>query len=116
MKILSKVIDFLFSKLANAIDRRNRKMSYTRPVIRGRGRDAFSFYENGRSVRVEAELMARSSGVDRIVYRDCLLKWDDDGKPLNPAQRERVLQEVGKFLDRKGVKWKFGDVRGATNQ
>jgi hypothetical protein len=91
---------------ANGEEKR-RRQSHTHPVVRVHVRDDFRYYEKGRSVIVGGELMSGSTGTDRVIYRDCEMKWEDTGEQLTAEERERALQQVGKHLDSKNVRWEF---------
>ena len=84
------------------------RRSFVFPVVRCYQRDDFRYYENGRWTTVLGELMSGSTGVDRVIYRQCPLKWNDTGETLTAAEREKVFQKVGEHLDQSGIKWKFG--------
>jgi hypothetical protein len=56
---------------------------------------------------VGGELMSGSTGIDRVIYRDCEMKWEDTGEQLTAEERGRALQQVGKHLDSKNVRWEF---------
>jgi hypothetical protein len=45
--------------------------------------------------------------LDRLIYRQCPLKWEDTGEVLASEERERVLQKVCAHFDSKNIRWKF---------
>ena len=97
------------AKLCSFGERRRLRQSFAEPLVRCYQRDAFRFYENGHWVTVEGELMSGSTGVDRIIYRQYPLRWNDTGEALTVEERERVLHKVAEHLDRAGIRWKFDD-------
>ena len=98
----------MFEFIGCCIHRHNVQRSLKRSIIIGDGRDAIRYYENGRSVRVEAELM-HGPGLGRLVYRNCPLKWDQTQVALTLQEKENVFHEVCKYFDGKGIKWQFSD-------
>jgi len=99
----------LLAKLLSLLEERRLRQSFSRPVIRCYQRDAFRYYENGRWVTVEGELMSGRAEIERVIYRQCPLKWNDIGKALTTEERDRVLRKVGEHLDESGIKWRFND-------
>lgn len=92
--------------------RRERKLlqqSYASPIVRIHFRDSFRYYENGRWVAVSGELMSGSTGIDRLIYRQGPLKWNDTDALLTPEEAEKVFQKVGEHLDKSKIRWKFSD-------
>jgi len=51
--------------------------------------------------------MNGSTGIDRVIYRDCAMTWDDTGEQLTADERDRALQKMGEYLDRGNVRWEF---------
>lgn len=102
-----------FAKLFSFREERTLRQSFVKPVVRCYQRDAFRYYENGRWVTVEGELMSGRADVERVIYRQCPLKWNDTGQALTAEERAKVFQKVGDHLDQSGVKWKFDDGRPA---
>ena len=98
-----------FAELFSFREKRRLRQSFTRSLVAVNDRDSFRYYENGRWVTVEAELMSGRADVERVIYRTCPLKWNDAGEPLTPGERESVFQKVGEYFDRSGIKWKFDD-------
>jgi hypothetical protein len=99
-------MDALLGPIGRFLDKRRRKKSFKRPVICGHGRDALRYYENGHYVVVEAELMC--GDLDRLVFRNCPLKWDDSGELLTEAEAEQVMRLFCAELDRNKIRWAFG--------
>jgi len=106
-----------FYKLAGGLlsyrEKKRIQKSFTSPLVGINGRDSFRYYENGRWVTVWGELMSSRADVERVIYRQCPLKWNDTGQALTTEEREKVFQKVGEHLDQSGVKWKFDDGRPA---
>jgi len=102
-----KALRAVFGPLERRIEQRRVRESFSRPLVVGYGRDAVKFFENGRSVVVEAELMAGE--VDRQLYRSSHLKWSDSGAELSPVERGNVFQHVCADFDRRKVRWRFYD-------
>jgi hypothetical protein len=105
-RLVTKPLFKLLDALGSKIHEKNLRRSFKHPIVRGCGRDSVRLYENGRSVIVSCELMSGRTGVDRVIYRDCPLKWDDTGKPLAPEEKDHVFRTVGDYFDSKGVRWK----------
>lgn len=85
-----------------------------RPVdvaIRRYGSDSFKYCEKDRFTIIEGELMHGREGIDRIIFFYCPMKWSDSEKQLNAAERKKVFQAVGEYLDKHKIKWKFSDWR-----
>src|SRR5262249_6029266 len=97
--------------LVSCRERKRIRQSFTNSLVGINGRDSFRYYENGRWVTVRGELMSGSADVDRVIYRQCPLRWNDTGETLTTAERERVFQKVTEHLDQSGIKWKFDDGR-----
>jgi hypothetical protein len=102
-----------FAKLFSTGEERALRQSFARPVVRCYQRDAFRYYENGRWVTVDGELMSGCADVERVIFRRCPLKWNDTGEALTTEERAKVFQKVGEHLDKSGIKWKFDDGRSA---
>lgn len=109
-KMIMKLLFSPLDTLASLLKKRHLRQSFKNPIITGCGRDALRYYENGRSVRVEAELMSGAGDCDRLIYRRWPLKWDDTAEPLTPDEQKHLFQRVCDHLDRKRVRWKFSDV------
>jgi len=95
----------LLGWLSSYLKKRHLLRSYEHPVVVGAGRDALRYYEGGRSVYVYAELLMGE--YDRLLSKNCILKWDDNGVNLTPEERERVFKVVCDYLNKKKIKWKF---------
>ena len=108
-KVWRAVVEPVFHEIFSLVEKRRLRQSFARIIILGYGRDSLRYYENGRWVTVEAELMCGRADVDRVVYRGCPLKWNDAGELLTPDQREKLFQKVGEYLDEAKIKWKFSD-------
>ena len=98
--------DAVFGPLGRFLDKRRRVKSFQRPVICGHGRDAFRYYENGHYVVVEAAL--EFGDLDRLIFPNHPLNWDDTGELLCNAEAERVMRSFCAELDRKKIRWAFG--------
>ena len=81
------VRDILNRISANGEKKRLRR-SLNETFFDGTGRDAFQFYENGRSVTIYAEMMLGS--VERRIHRQTLT-WNDSGEPLGEAKQTEVV-------------------------
>jgi hypothetical protein len=81
--------------------------SHANPIVAIHSRDSFRYYENGHWVTVSGELMSGSTGVDRVIYRDSQMLWNDAGKQLSQEERKKVLQKIGEHLDKRKVRWEF---------
>jgi len=89
------------------LEQRAIRRSFVIPVVRCYQKDGFRYYENGRWTTVAGELMSAHSDVQRVIYRQCPLKWNDKDETLTAAEREKVFQKVAEHLNRSGIKWKF---------
>jgi hypothetical protein len=99
------VRDILNRISANGEKKRLRR-SLNETFFDGTGRDAFQFYENGRSVTIYAEMMLGS--VERRIHRQTLT-WNDSGEPLGEAKQTEVVTAFCQYLDRRAIKWEvFG--------
>ena|ERR1035437_5459790 len=105
LKLWRSALDAVFGPIERYADKCRRKESFKRIVICGDGRDAFRYYEKGSYVVIEAELMC--GGLDRLINRSCLLKWDDSGKLLSEEDTEQVFRNLCEYLNQKKVRWKF---------
>jgi len=50
----------------------------------------------------------------RVIFRNCPLKWNDSGPPLTSGEREKVFRKIGEYLDGKKVSWEFSDAVSET--
>ena len=91
----------------NSKKKRDLQQSVAKAVIRPYGSDSYKYCEKARHTIVEGELTHGGEGVDRIVFYHCPMKWSDSEKQLNGAERKKVLQAVGEYLDRKKIRWEF---------
>ena len=98
-----------FEKIAARREQRNLQRSFAKPVVECYSRDSFKYYEKGRWTMVSGELMSGSTGIARIIYRRCPMKWNDGGEPLTEAERDRVFQAVGEYLDMGKIRWEVSD-------
>jgi hypothetical protein len=108
-RVATKPLFRFFDKIAAHREQKNLQRSFARPVVECCSRDSFKYYEKGRWTMVSGELMSGGTGVDRILYRRCPMKWNDTAEPLTEAERERVFQAVGEHLDKSKVRWEFND-------
>jgi hypothetical protein len=97
------------AKFSSFMEERRLRLSFAKPHVRCYRRDAFRYYENGRWVTVDGELLSGRNGVDRLIYRRSPLKWNDAGDILTKEDQEKVLKAVGEYLDRSGSTWKSSD-------
>jgi hypothetical protein len=104
----------MLNKISSFFEKRRLQKSFAKLFVRAYGRDTFRYYENGRSVNVNAELMTGSTGIDRVIYHQCPLKWNDTGQALTTEEREKVFQKVVAYFDEAGIKWKFSDASPAS--
>src|ERR1019366_3383908 len=105
--IWRKMMGMIFGRSFANREKERLRQSYTSPVVGIHSRDSFRYYDKVRSVIVWGELMSGSAGIDRVIYRDCQMKWDDTGEQLTPDERERALQKVREHLDERKVRWEF---------
>ena len=106
LKIWRKLLSPL-DQLESFCKKRRLRKSFQFPFFLG-SRDSFTFYENGRSVTIWAELLANRE-YQRMVARDPILKWDDNGKILTQEEKQKVLQKFYEYLYQRNVKWIFSD-------
>jgi hypothetical protein len=85
----------------------NSRQNPAKGVIRRYGNDSFKYCEKNRFTIVEGEPMHSREGIDRIIFFYCPMKWSDSEKQLNAAERKKVFQTIGEYLDKKKIKWKF---------
>ena len=107
VKRWNATLDAVFRPLERFLDKRRRKKSFEQPFICGHGRDTLRYYENGHYVEIEAELMF--GDLNRLIYRNYSLKWDDSEEVMSAVEAESVMQKFCAELDRKKIRWKFGD-------
>lgn len=93
----------ILHKLLKWKDERRRRKSFVAPVICPHFRDAYLYFENGRSVRIQAEMA--SGDYDRILYPSATLRWDDTKNPLNDEERRRVMAALFAYFDKKNIRW-----------
>ena len=96
-----------FDWLESSCEKRRLHESFQSPFFYG-GRDSFTYYENGRSVTLWAELLA-GRDYQRMVARDPILKWNDTGKTLTQEEKRKVLQKFFDYFDQRKIKWVFSD-------
>jgi len=101
----------MLSKIDSFFEKRRLRKSFTKPFVRAYGRDTFRYYEHGRSVNLNAELMTGSTGVDRVIYRQCPLNWNDTSEALTSEESERAYQILVEHFNRKKVRWKYYEGR-----
>jgi len=106
--VVTRPIFNMFDMLNVVKEKRRLRRSHINPIVRQNRRDSVKYYENGRSVTVGAELTS-GRDFDRMIYRQCPLKWDDAGATLTPEEKGRVFQTIGAHFDCKKVGWKFSD-------
>lgn len=108
MKIWRKILATIFERRFATREKKLLQRSYERPVVSVHLRDSFRYYEKGRWTTVSGELMAVRDP-ERIIYRNCPMKWNDTGEPLTAAEREYVFHAVGEHLNRSKIRWRFSD-------
>jgi len=113
LRIWRKIMRLIFGRFLASREKERLQRSYTSPVIVGHLRDSFRYYENGRWVTVSGELMA-GHDPQRVIFRNCPLKWNDSGPPLTSGEREKVFRKIGEYLDGKKVSWEFSDAVSET--
>ena len=107
IKLTANRLDPMLHKISSFFERRRLQRSFANPFVRPYGRDSFRYYEKGRSVTVAGELMSGRADVERVIYGQCPIKWNETGQTLIGEEREKVLQKVGEHLDQSGIKWKL---------
>jgi hypothetical protein len=75
------------------------RQSYTHLLVAANDRDSFRYYEKGRWVTIEVELML-GPDFERLIYRCAPMKWNDVGADLTPDERENVFQQVTQYFNR----------------
>lgn len=96
----------LAGDLTASRERERLAQSFSGPFFAATGRDTICYYENGRSVPINAELMHHP--VDRRIHRQ-VLKWNDTGEELSVDQQAKILSDFTRYLDEHGITWeKFG--------
>lgn len=100
LKKKNRLLNLLFSYL----ERRRLRRSLDAPFFVASGRDAYVYYENGRSTEIYAEMMAGT--VVRRIHRQNL-KWCESGESLPAAKQAEVLSQFCSFLDKEHIKWEF---------
>lgn len=116
-KVIWHVTHWFFQPLfwlASHLEKWAVQQSFSTPVVRCHQRDNFRYCENGRWVTVSGELMSSSSKIERLIYRQSPLKWNDTGVLLTPEEAEKVFQRVGEHLDKSKIRWKFSDARSGN--
>jgi hypothetical protein len=108
MKIWRATVGRFQHAMGASIEKRYLRKSFVRPIIKG-GRDSLKYHENGRWTTVEAEMMSRSAEVDKMVYRDCPMRWSDTGENLTETERQKVFEVAAEYFARKNIRWKFYD-------
>jgi hypothetical protein len=94
----------LLQKFISVREDARRRRSYELALIRANDRDSFTYYQAGRVVLIEAELMAGE--VDRRIDNTHPLAWDD-GAELTPAEEEVVYGALCRHFDERSVRWRF---------
>ena len=97
----------MLSKIDSFFEKRRLAKSFAGPFVRAYGRDTFRYYQDGRSVDLNAELMTGSTGIDRVIYKENPLKWNDTTEALTVEERERAYQELIGHFNRNKVRWKY---------
>jgi hypothetical protein len=107
-----RVLDAIFGPLERSLEARRARQSYITPVICGAGRDRMRYYNHGRSVDVQAELLV--GPIERRIYRSQQLRWRDTGADLSDAEANKVIDAVCRHFDRRKVKWEFWPAQSAA--
>ena len=85
-------------------EKRRRRQSLLSPFVGQYDRDSYRYYRNGRSVTIEAELMTGT--VDRMLYRQKNLKWDDNAEQLTSAECAEAYDAVCRHFRSRNLRWK----------
>jgi hypothetical protein len=104
LQIWRRTVRALVAPLEAFIDQRNRRLSLSRPVVVGSGRDALRYMEKGRSVVVPAEML--SGKFARAINRSTPLTWAETGIPLSSDERGRVFEQIESEVGTGRVQWK----------
>ena len=94
----------LLDKLFAYLEKRRLSRSHKAPFFAGAGRGLYRYYEAGRSVNIDSELML---GPTRIVIYPQTLKWIDTGEVLSAEKQTEVISLLCRDLDRQKVTWEF---------
>lgn len=94
----------LLNVIGSYMEKRRLRRSFLASFIVGTGRDSFGYYENGRKVEINVEMM--SGAFPRRIYRQNL-KWNDNGEILAEPKQIEVLSKLCEYLDRLKIKWEF---------
>jgi len=78
-------------------EKRRLRRSFGKPFVAGTGRGEYVYYENGRSVQMDTELM-RGPNQIRIYLHD--LKWKDNGEILTATKHAEVLTKLCEYFDK----------------
>jgi hypothetical protein len=85
-------------------EKRRLRRSLAAPFIAGVGRDSFRYYEAGRSLEINAELML--GDIERRIYRKDL-KWNDSGELLSATKQAEIMSKLCEYFDRHRIRWEF---------
>lgn len=97
----------LFERLFSHREKRRLSQSLSSPFVVPYQRDAFRYYESGRSTTIDAELMFGE--YDRLVHYGGFLKWDDNGAELTRDEEKRAFERLVQYLNQRKIKWKFSE-------
>jgi hypothetical protein len=103
-----RILGLIFDPLFNRREKNRLQQSFKYPVVAANDRDSFRFYENGRWVTLEAELMCGE--LDRQIYRGRPLRWNDSAEILTPEEEDRIFRKLCEHFDQRKVRWKFYEV------
>ncbi len=73
-------------------------------AVRLPGRSGLQYSENGRTMTIDAEMLA--GPVDLIVYRSSVGLWSD-GMVANDSEKRRILANIEAALAKAGIKAEF---------
>jgi len=104
VKLWHKILDRIFDPLFEWREKKRILQSFKSPFVAANDRDSFRYYENGRWVTLEAELMCGE--LDRQIYRKSPLNWNDIGEILTLEEEERVFQKLCQHFDERKVRWR----------
>jgi hypothetical protein len=106
--IIWRKLLFPFEKLRSSREKGRLEKSWNGAFLGWHLRDSLRYYENGRSVTIWAELLARGK-YQRMVARDPILKWDGNGKVLTQEEKQKVLRKFYGYFDQHKIRWVFSD-------
>jgi hypothetical protein len=97
-----------FDWLEKSREKRRFERSFSGAFFGWRFRDSLCYYENGRRVTLWAELLATGKH-QRMIARDPVLKWDDNGQILTSEEKQKILGKFYDYLSRNRISWVYSD-------